>query len=134
MVFKNTLTAIGSAFCETDLCLRKLVQEAQLAANVMQAYLHQRVVMVFEPLVGVPVHTFGLATVTIQDASLPAHAVAQLIGFGGGPITNAFLLRGVTQSATLAAGKVPARRVEHRHPLAAPWAGKPVALPAQVAS
>ena len=32
----------------------------------------QRVVLAFEPLIGFPVHAFGLATVTIQDASLPA--------------------------------------------------------------
>ena len=63
-------------FYETDLPLQQLVQEAQLAANVMEAYLHQRIVMAFESLVGLPVHAFGFAAVAIQDASLPAHAFA----------------------------------------------------------
>lgn len=48
------------------------MQKAQLAANVMQADLHQRIVSVFESLVGLPVHAFGFATVAIQNASLPA--------------------------------------------------------------
>ncbi len=99
----------------------------------MQADLHQRIVVVFEPLVGPPMHTFGLAAITIQDSSLPAQAFAQLVSFGGCPVASAFLLRGVAQTTTLATGKVPARCVEHRHALAAPWASEPVALAAQVA-
>ena len=110
------------------------MQETQLAANVMQADLDQRIVVAFESLVGLPVHAFGFAAVSIQDASLPTQALAQLLGLGGCPVTSPFFLRGVAQPATLAAGEVPARGVKHRHPLAAPWAGKPVALPAQVAS
>ena len=110
------------------------MQETQLAANVIQADLHQSIVAAFELLVDSPVHAFGFAAVAIQDASLPAHAFAKLVGTAGCPVPGAFFLRGVAQPATLAAGEVPARRVEHRHPLAAPWAaGKPIALPAQVA-
>jgi len=45
------------------------VQETQLAANVLQADLQKRIVVAFEPLVGLPVHAFGFATVAIQDAS-----------------------------------------------------------------
>ena len=120
-------------FCETDLPLQQLVQEAQLAANVMEAYLHQRIVMAFEPLVGLPVHTFGLVSVAIQNASLPAQALAQLVGLGGCPVACAFFLRGIAQPTTLAASEVPARRVEHRHPFAAPGAGEPMALAAQMA-
>ncbi len=120
-------------FCETDLTLPQLVMETQLSGNVIQAALHQRVVMVFEPLVGFPVHAFGLAAIAIQDASRPAHAFAQLVSPGGRPVTCAFFLRSIAQPATLAAGKVPARRVEHSYPFAAAWASKPVALPAQVA-
>ena len=120
-------------FCETDLPLQQLVQETQLSANVIKADLNQRIVVGFELLVGLPVHAFGFETVSIKDASRPAHAFAQLVGFGGCPVARTFFLRGVTQPATVAASKVPARRVEHRHALAAPWAGEPVALPAQVA-
>jgi hypothetical protein len=109
------------------------VQETQLAANVMQADLHQRIVAAFEPLVGRPVHAYGFVAVAIQDASLPAHAFEQLVGTAGCPVACAFFLRGVAQPATLAAGEVPTRRVEPRHSLAAPWACEPVALPAQVA-
>ena len=109
------------------------MQETQLAANVMEADLDQRIVVAFESLVGLPVHAFGFPAVAIQDASLPAHAFTQLVGSGGCPVACTFFLRGVPQPATLAAGEVPARGVEHRHPLAAPWAGKPVALAAQVA-
>ena len=48
------------------------MQKTQLAANVLKADLHQRIVLAFEPLVGLPVHAFGLAAFAIQDASLPA--------------------------------------------------------------
>ena len=47
------------------------MQETQLAANVVKADFHQRIVMAFEPLVGLPVHAFGLTAVAIQDASRP---------------------------------------------------------------
>ena len=50
----------------------QFVQKTQLAANVMQADLYQRIVAAFELLVGLPMHTFGLTTVAIQDACLPA--------------------------------------------------------------
>lgn len=36
----------------------------------------------FEPEVGLPVDAFGLAAVAIQDANLPAQALAKLVGFG----------------------------------------------------
>ena len=61
-------------FCETDLPLQQFVQKPQLAANVMQADLHQCIVVAFEPLVGLPMHAFGFDAVAIQDARLPAHA------------------------------------------------------------
>lgn len=47
------------------------MQETQLAANVMQADLQQRIVAALELLVGLPVHSFGFAAITIQDVSLP---------------------------------------------------------------
>ena len=121
------------AFCETDLRLKQLVQKAKFAAYVLKAELHQRIVLVFESLVGLPVHAFGLATITIQDASLPAQAFAQLVSSGGCPVASAFFLRGIAKSATLTAGEVPARRVEHSYPLAATWTSEPVSFPAQVA-
>lgn len=58
-------------FCETDLPIDQFVQETQPAANVMQTHLHKRVVVAFEPLEGLPVHTFWFATITVQDARLP---------------------------------------------------------------
>ena len=61
-----------TALCETDLWRQVLVQGNQFSANVPEADLHQRIVMAFESLVGVPVHAFGLAAFAIQDASLPA--------------------------------------------------------------
>ena len=105
------------AFCETDLPLQQLVQETQLAANVMQADLHQRIVAAFEPLVSLPVHAFGFAATAIQNASLPAQTFAKLVGAAGCPVACTFFLRGVTQPATLAAGEVPARRFEHVAPV-----------------
>ena len=36
-------------FCETDLPLQQLVQETQLAANVVQTHLWQRIVLIFVP-------------------------------------------------------------------------------------
>jgi hypothetical protein len=61
---------VGQApFCETDLPLQQLVQKTQFSANVMQADLHQRIVAAFELLVGLPMHTFGLASVTIRMSS-----------------------------------------------------------------
>lgn len=76
------------------------MQETQLAANVMQADVHQRIMAAFESLVGLPMHTLGLAAVAIQNANLPAHAFAQLVGLGGRPVACAFFLRGVAQPAT----------------------------------
>ena len=52
-------------FCETDLPLQQLLQTAQLAAYVMQADLHQRIMLFFEPLVGRPVHALGFAAAAI---------------------------------------------------------------------
>jgi hypothetical protein len=37
------------------------VQETELAANVMEADLDQRIVVAFESLVCLPVHAFGFA-------------------------------------------------------------------------
>ena len=121
------------AFCETDLPIQQLVQETPLAGNVTEANLHQRIVVAFEPMVGFPVHAFGLAAVAIQDASFPAQAFAQLVGTAGCPVPDTLFLRGIAQPATQAAGEVPARRVVPGYPLAAPGAGKPVALAAQLA-
>jgi len=97
----------------------------------MEADLHQRIVVAFESLVGLPVHAFGLAAITIQDASLPAQPLSQFIGSGRCAVARTFFLRGVTQPTTLAARKVPARRVEDSHPLATPWAGEPITLTAK---
>jgi hypothetical protein len=47
-------------FCETDLPLQQFVQELQLAVHVMQADLHQGIMVAFESLVGFPMHAFGL--------------------------------------------------------------------------
>lgn len=69
-VARSILTA---PFCETDLPIHPFAQETQLAANVMQAYLQQRIVVGLEPLVGIPMHTFELAAVAIQDASPATH-------------------------------------------------------------
>ena len=70
------LLTTDSPFCETDLRIQQFVQETQLAANVMQADLHQRIMATLYPLVGLPMHTFGLAAVAIQDACVPAEPVA----------------------------------------------------------
>ena len=120
-------------FYETDSHIQQSVQETKLTANISETHLHQRIVLAFESLVGRPVHAFGLASLPIQDASLPAQPLANLVSFGGCPVPNALLLRGVGQSTTLTAGKVPARRVQHGHPFAALGAGEPVSLSAQVA-
>ena len=130
-----SLTVQGAAIpiLRNRFTLQQFMQEPQLAANVMQADLHQRIVVAFEPLVGLPVHPFGFVAVTIQDASFPAQAFAQLVGTAGCPVPDTLFLRGVNQPATLAAGEVPAWRIQNRHPLVAPWAGKPVSLAAHVA-
>ena len=65
MIMASLLTTTNP-FCETDLSLQQLVQETQLAANVLKAELHQRVVVTFEPLVSLPEHAFGLAAIAIQ--------------------------------------------------------------------
>ena len=109
------------------------MQETKLAANISETHLHQCIVLAFDPPVGLPVHAFGLASLHIQDASLPAQPLANLVSFGRCPVPHALLLRGVGQPTTLSAGKVPARRVQHRHSLAAPGASEPVLLPTKVA-
>ena len=96
------------------------MKKTQLAANVIKADLDQRIVVGFEPPVGLPMDTFGFAAVAIQDASLPTQASAKIIGSGGCPVASAYFLCGVAQPATLEAGELPALCVKHRHTLAAP--------------
>ena len=45
------------------------MQETQLAANVVEADLDQRIMVAFNPQVGLPVHALGFAAITIQNAS-----------------------------------------------------------------
>ena len=70
------VAAIVEPFCETELSLQQLVQKTQLAANVMKADLHQRVVVTLKAVVGIPMHALGLVAVAvavaIQNACLPA--------------------------------------------------------------
>ena len=108
------------------------MQEPELSAYVLQADLHQRIVIASQAPVGGPVHAFGSAAIAVQDASLPTQPRAQFLGPARRPVASAFFLRGVAQPVASAAGKVLARRVQHCHPLAASRAGKPAALPAQV--
>lgn len=61
----SVLKGTAAPFCETDLPIQQLVQEIQLAADVMQTDLYQDIVLAFESLVDLPVHTFGLVSVAI---------------------------------------------------------------------
>ena len=67
------VAAIVEPFCETELSLQQLVQKTQLAANVMKADLHQRVVVTLKAVGGIPMHALGLVAVAvaIQNACLP---------------------------------------------------------------
>ena len=120
-------------FCETNSPIQQFLKKAKLAGHVLQTDLDKCIVLAFEPQESLPVHAFGASAIAVQDARLPAQALAQFLGPAGRTVASAFLLRGVTQPVAVAAGKVFARRVEHCHPLAAPGAGKPAALPAKVA-
>jgi hypothetical protein len=114
---------------------RYLCRNPNFLPYVLKADLLQSIMLGLESLVGLPMHTFRLAAAAIQDASLLTQPFANLVSFARCLITNAYFLRGVTQPSTLPSGKVPARRVEHRHPFAVLGAGKPVLVPlaAQVA-
>lgn len=50
------------------------MQETQLAAKVVEADLHQRIMVTFDPLVSLPVNALGFTASTIQNASLSAQA------------------------------------------------------------
>ena len=95
--------------------------------------MHQRIVVIFEPLERFPMHALWLAAVAIQNASPPPQSFAKLVCTAGCPVACTFFLRGVAQPATLAAGEIPARCVQHRNTPTAHWAGEPMALAAQVA-
>ena len=56
------------------------MQETQLAPDVVEADLYQPVMLGLKSLVGSLMQTLGFAAVTIQNASLPAQALAKLVG------------------------------------------------------
>ena len=66
------------------------MQEAELAANVIKADVHQRIVLAPEPHLGRPVHLFGFVTVATEDVCPTAQPIAELVGFSGCAVASAF--------------------------------------------
>ena len=82
-----------------------------------------------------PVHPLGFAAGQVQNASVPALALADYVGLVGGPVVGQFALGAVGQLVAMPA-RIDLAPVQHRHtpPTAHSRATPPGTLPAVVAA
>ena len=113
---------------------QQFAQRSKLRQSTRQRLIYQIIMPFLQSLECLPVHPFGFASMAIQDASLPAQPITQLVCHAACPVMGLLALRGIGQSIAVPTS-VSLAAVQDRYapPTSCCRANPPRALPAKVA-